>query len=318
MKIQTQLFGLLFVVCIFLLVPPLQAQTEQTVIYQTSFTTSPGWQTNNPSSDYWVPDKGLYHYRIEASTGNYAYTDVDFAEGPFTLEYDWMPVSTDDTATFRLGFGSKEMNRNKGPVVVSEFKNGKGGRLMYLRVITQGSKLVTVASGQGEEDTPCYGGLKEGLSNCGPTVRFEDNKTYHVVLNYDDKQNQVTMSVSEKTTGRQIWNYYVSTMDSLHGMNRIFLGSVGDYGSMMGRYATGYIDNVKLSTESAVTTTPTNVASLPTTARVTSTTRQTPKPTTPLPAATPTPASPPSPLFTLAALGITACALSYTIKRRKQ
>ena len=87
---------------------------------------------------------------------------------------------------------------------------------------------------------------------------------------------------------------------------------------MMGRYATGYIDNVKLSTESAVTTTPTNVASLPTTARVTSTTRQTPKPTTPLPAATPTPASPPSPLFTLAALGITACALSYTIKRRKQ
>ena len=318
MKTQTQLFGLLFVACIFLLVQPLQAQTEQTVVYQSSFTTSPGWQTNNPSSDYWVPDKGWYHYRIEASTGNYAYTDVDFEDGPFTLEYDWMPVSTDDTATFRLGFGSKEMNRNKGPVVVSEFRNGKGGNLMYLRVITPSSKLVTVASGQGEEDTPCYGGMKDGKPNCGPPVRFEDNKTYHVVLNYDDKLEQVSMSVSEKTTGRQVWSYYVSIVDSRHGMKRIFLGSVGDYGSMMSRSATGYIDNVKLTTESAVTSAPTNVATVPTTARVTSTTRQTPKPTTPPPAATPTPASPLSPLFTCAALGIAACALAYTIRRRKQ
>jgi hypothetical protein len=243
---------------------------------------------------------------------------VDFQDGPFTLEYDWMPVSTDDTATFRLGFGSKEMNRNKGPVVVSEFKNGKGGRLMYLRVITQGSKLVTVASGQGEEDSPCYGGLKDGKANCGPPVRFEDNKTYHVVLTYDDKLEQVTMSVSEKTTGMQIWSYYVSPIDSLHGMNRIFLGSVGDYGSMMGRYATGFIDNVKISRESSVTTTPINVATAPTTVRVTPITRQTPKPTTPIPAETQTPASPPSPLFTFVALGITACALSYTIRRRKQ
>jgi len=107
-------------------------------------------------------------------------------------------------------------------------------------------------------------------------------------------------------------------VDSLNGMHRIFLGSVGDYGSMMGRFATGYIDNVKLSTGSAVTSAPTNVATVPTTARVTSTTRQTPKPTTPPPAATPTPASPLSPLFTCAALGISACALSYTLQRRKQ
>ncbi|WAC04617.1 MAG: hypothetical protein OS112_09155 [Methanoregula sp.] len=318
MRTRNCLFGILFIACICLLVQPLQAQTEQTVIYQNSFATSPGWQTNNPSSDYWVPDKGLYHYSIEASTGNYAYTDVDFSDGPFTLEYDWMPISTDETATFRLGFAGKEMNRNKGPLVLSEFKNGKNGRLMYLRVITQSSKLLTVASGQGDEDTPCYGGMKLGQSNCGPMVRFEDNKTYHVVLNYNDLDQQVTMSVSEKTTGRQIWSYYLSTVDSLRGMNRIFLGSVGDYGSMMGRYATGYIDNVKLSTETTVVTTPTVATSPPITPRVTITTRPTTKPTTAVPAQTTTPESPVSPLILFAAPCIAACVLSHSISRRKQ
>jgi hypothetical protein len=312
MKIQFRILGLVCITCALLLVQPLQAQVtgEQNIIYQNSFTTNPGWQTNNPSSNYWDPNKAMYHYSIEPSTGNYAYVTVDYDRGPFTLEYDLLPEKTDEAATFRLGFGSKEMDRSKNTIVLSEFTNGKNGKLMYLRVITPGSKLVSVASGQGEGDTPCYGGYKDGKPDCGPTVRFEDNKTYHVALKYDQAQKQVSMAVSEKNTGRQIWSYYVNTWEDLAGMNRIFLGSVGDYG-IMGRYASGYIDNVKLYTESTVTATPTGVTSLQTTVPVTYTTRPTPRPTTMLPTPTPTPTSPPSPLFTLAALGVAGAVFCF-------
>lgn len=305
MNLRVIFFWIFIVIGILLIIQPLQAQMvgEQNIIYQTTFITNPGWQTNNPSLDYWDPNKGMYHYGIEAGTGGYAFVTVDYDRGPFTLEYDWMPLKTDDTATFRFGLGSKEMDRSGKTIAISEFSNGKYGKLMYLRVITPNSKLVSVASGQGDELTPSYG---------GPTVRFEDNQTYHVILNYDDELNTVNMQVSDKNTGRQIWSYYVNFYGSLSGMDRLFLGSIGDYG-MMNKVAEGYIDNVKLYTKSSVTITPTTVNTIPTIVSVTLTKRPTPKLTTETPTPTPTPTSPSSPMFILIAIGIT-CAVFYSSK----
>jgi hypothetical protein len=303
MKLRFVLFWIFVVIGILLIIQPLRAQMigEQNIIYQTTFTTNPGWQTNNPSQDYWDPNKEMYHYGIEASTGGYAYVTVDYDRGPFTLEYDWMPLKTDDTATFRFGLGSEEMDRSGKTIAISEFSNGKNGKLMYLRVITPNSRLVSVASGQGDELTPSYG---------GPTVRFEDNQTYHVILDYNDELNTVNMQVSDKNTGRQIWSYYVNIYGSLSGMDRLFLGSIGDHG-MANNVAEGYIDNIKLYTKSSVTTTPTPISTTPTILSVTLKKLPTLELTTESP--TPTPTSPSSPMFMLIAFGI-AFAVFYSSK----
>ena len=310
MKLHHTLVILVIAISLGAMIQPIQAQmlTGQNVIYQTGFSTNPNWQTNNPSRNYWDPARGMYHYGIEASTGGYAYVPVDYDQGPFTLEYDFMPAKTDETATFRFGVGSKEMDRSAGTIVLSEFSNGKQGNLMYLRVITPGNKLVSVSSGQREEMTPTYG---------GPTVRFENNRTYHVVLKYEDEQKTVSMRVSEKTTGGEIWSYYVNIGTSLSGMNRIFLGSIGDYG-MMGRTAEGYIYNVRLSADVPVTPATTGITIQPTTPPVTFTTRPTTRTTTGIPAPTPTPASPSSALIPSAALGITGIAFLCSKIRPKQ
>ncbi len=86
----------------------------------------------------------------------------------------------------------------------------------------------------------------------GPTVKYEVNKTYHVTVNYDDDHKTLSMKVKEWLTGREIWSYYLNTAENLNGMNRIYTGSKGDYG-MMGIYAEGYIDNVRLTAPVAVT-----------------------------------------------------------------
>jgi hypothetical protein len=303
------LLAFLITTGIFLLVQPLHAeeQVQQEIIYQTTFSTYPDWITNSPRSYYWDPAKGFYHYSIEASAGSYAYIEVDDYDGPFTLEYDVTPQMTDELATFRLGFSTKEMQRTKGTIALTEFTNGKYGKIMSLRTVTPSNKLYEVSSQA----------FSYGEKSGAKTVNYADNRTYHVTMQYDDERMLLSMRVAEKATGKEIWGYFLDTHESLRGMNRIFIGSVGDY-SEMGPVAEGYIDNVRLSTQTTVTITPSETPPVQTSLPVTRTTRPTTKPATMGPAQTPTPASPVSPLIPFAALGIAACALSTIIYRRKQ
>jgi hypothetical protein len=306
---HTILIALVITTGIFLLVQPLHAQeqVQEELLYQTTFTTDPRWITNSPHSYYWDQAKGIYHYSIEPSTGSYAYVQVDYDHGPFTLEYDVTPQRTDDLATFRLGLSSKEMQRTQGTIALTEFANGKYGNLMWLRAVTTSNKLFEVSS-----QTFSYGG-----TSGAKTVTFQDNKTYHVTVQYDDDRTMLTMRVVEKAAGKEIWGYFLDTHESLRGMNRIFIGAVGDY-SNTGPVAEGYIDNVKLSTQNIVTITPTTVMTVETTAPLIPTTRPTTKPTTVAPAQTPTKATPASPLVPLVALGIAASVLGSIIIRPKQ
>jgi hypothetical protein len=286
---------------LLLLVSPLQAQTVNTpmVIYQTSFTTDPQWTTNNPSFDHWDPNAGVYDFSIEPSTGGSAYTPVQYNGGSFTLEYDLLLQRVDEGATFRLGFSGTDMDRTKGPNVLTEFTNIPKGNLLWLRVITPGQKLMEVSS-----QSDSYG---------GPTVTYALNKTYHVQVIYDDDNQMVTERVTDKDSGQLVWSYFLNTYESLRDMNRIYVGSGGDYG-MMYIYATGYIDNVRLlgTTPSTPAASVTPTISLPPT--------YTPRPlttaTSASPAPTPTPTSPSSGLMACAALGIIGISVATQYHRK--
>jgi hypothetical protein len=276
--------GLLF------LVSPVAAQTTtaQTVIYQNDFSTDPQWTTNNPSFDYWDSSTGTYHFTIEPSNGGYAYVSVPYTGGSFDLEYDVVLQKVDPGATFRLGLSGTDTDRSQGPNVITEFTNGKYGDIFWLRVVTTSHKLTEVYS-----QISSYG---------GSTVTFALNTTYHVKVIYDDDAQTVTEQVTDKASGQMVWTYFVNTYEQLHDMNRIYVGSVGDYGIMY-QYATGYIDNVRLYGQgpSITTTSATPTLSLPPTYTPRPTTKAT---TAPPPAPTPT-KSPLSGLLACAAFGIT-------------
>ena len=300
---RTPVFCLLIVFCLLALVMPITARATGdppvNVLYQNSFATDPQWITNNPSLDYWDPGLEMYHFSIEPSNGGYAYTRIrNYIKGSFTFEYDLLINRIDPGATFRMGFSGSEMDPATGPNVLTEFTNGKDGQIMYLHLVTPGTKLVEVDSQT--DDTLTSG----PAAYAGPTVKYDLNKTYHVVVDYNADQKLLTMTVNEKISGNPIWSYYVNTGEDLSGMNRIYIGSIGDYGPLS-IYATGYIENVRI-------TTPGNVAAVPTTATVTEpvsvpVVTLTRKPTatlpTPYPTASPT-QSPLSVIPVMAALGI--------------
>jgi hypothetical protein len=311
MEIKKYLMYLIIAACLLVLIPPIQAISDENsarVIYQTSFTSDPRWDTNNPSTNYWDPTMGMYHFSIEPSTGGYAYTVIDYDRGSFSLDYDMILNRIDDGATFRFGIAGSEMDPSKAPNVLTMFTNNqaKYGQIMVLHLVTPGSKLIEVSSQTSSEP----GGYN------GPTVRYEINKTYHVAVNYDDNHKTLTMNVNEQKTGKEIWSYYINTAENLNGMKRLYLGSKGDYGRM-GIYAQGYIDNIRLTVPAEVTTT-TSMVTLATSV----TTIPTAKPTIPqttvalTPYPTDTPQSPSAGILVIAALVITAiCGVLIRKKR---
>jgi len=300
MKIKKYAIYLIIAACLMVLIPPIQAVSDDNagkVIYETSFSSKPGWQTNNPSTNYWDPNLGMYHFTNEPSTGGYAYIPVDYERGSFTFEYDVILTRIDDGATFRFGLSGTEMDPSKGPNVLSMFTNSKYGQIMWLHLVTTGGKLLEVNSQHAAVE------MGPNAYN-GPTVKYEVNKTYHVTINYDDDQKTLSMKVKDWLTGREIWSYYLNTAENLNGMNRIYTGSKGDYG-MMGIYAEGNIDNVRLTEPVAVTipsTEATKVVSTTTLPPKTPTTKLTTVVPTSYPAGTPT--SPSAGFLAIAALGI--------------
>jgi hypothetical protein len=316
MSLRTLCVSFFVVACLLILVLPVQAEitdtSSQKVIYQTPFSSDPHWTTNSPSYDYWDPTSGRYHFSIEPSTGNYAYTTIENMEGSFTFEYDVVLERVDDSSAFRFGVTGAEMDFNKGPNVITMFSNGKHDNIMSLHLVTVGAKQMEVNSQNDDE-------LTSGpLAYKGSTVRFALNKTYHVRVDYDEDSKTTTMRVSDKASGKEIWSYFIKTVESLHDMNRIYLGSRGDYGGMY-THATGYIDNVRLTQPGPATTPQPTLGSL--TSETTSPPVTTKKPAvlpTPLPASLPTdtPESPTGVLTTVVALGITgACGALYRRKK---
>jgi hypothetical protein len=314
MKLRT-LTLCLIITCLLALISPIQAADSTTkALYQNSFAQDPKWSTNCPSYYYWDPGLGQYYFSIEPSTGCYAFTPVEgYDGGPFTLEYDVVLNHIDDSSTFRLGFSGADMDPSKGPNVLTEFTNAKNGQIMWLHLVTQGNKMVEVNSKRGDT-------LSSGpTAYDGTTVKYDLNTTYHVTVNYNADQNILSMKVNNKLTGTEIWGYYVNTGGDLGGMNRIYVGAIGDYG-MMSTYAKGYIDNVRLTVPSTVSATPTGAATTSGAAAAATTQRPTALPTTPGTQApvetTATPQSPLSVVPVLAALG-TAMVCSSLILRRK-
>ncbi len=292
-----------WMVCLLILIgfSALPAQSaemsEKVVIYQTDFSTSPEWTTNSPSYYYWDPARQAYHYETEGGTNGYAFIHVPYQGGSLFLEYDVTPIITEKNGAFRFGVTSDEMDIARGTVLLSEFENGKYGRLMDLKVIDQNNHLHEVSSLSGS-----YCG---DLKDCD-TKEFRENVTYHVLMRYNQDLQNADIRVTNKETGDLVWGYYVTIGQDLQFLNRLAITSKGDYA--VSNRAEGYLDNVELYAFRTVTTTPTPTPSpTPTTISTTA--------PTPTPSPTPTPA--PVPVGTvIVAMMITSGALVLFARKR--
>lgn len=233
---------------------PVAANDGKNLIYANDFSIDPftsegGWKTNSQNSYNWDFFNKALHYRMIGATAAYAYVPVEFPLDSCFIEYDVTPVSTEKDAAFRFGLGDHRMDITRGPILISSFYNERSRNIMALSVITQNNNKVEVTS--------------RGESYGGSTTVFSDNTTYHVIIAYNKPGKNVSMKVIDKSTGLQLWGYYVALGSELSNINRILLTTVGDY-STAGGYAEGYIDNIEMYQLRSVTVAPTEIPATPT------------------------------------------------------
>jgi hypothetical protein len=275
--------GILLILAALLIPSPVAANDGKNLIYANDFSIDPftsegGWKTNSQNSYNWDFSNKALHYRMIGATAAYAYVPVEFPLDSCFIEYDVTPVTTDKDTAFRFGLGDHRMDITRGPILISSFYNERSRNLMALSVITQNNNKVEVTS--------------RGESYGGSTTEFTGNTTYHVIIAYNKPGRNVSMKVIDKSTGLQIWGYYVALGSELTNINRLLLTTVGDY-STTGGYAEGYIDNLEMYQLRAVTLTPTEIPATPTPKAVLTTRPPTTKPiireTTPSPTPTKSP-----------------------------
>ena len=291
---------LVAVLAFSLLITPAPASGTGTVIYSTDFSSDPGWVTNNPYTNRWDADRGMFRYFLQDSTNAFIYKKVPYKGESFRLEYDLLPVQTQFQSSFRLGIGDADMYINQATIILSEFENSTYGNLMMLRTVDQTNQRREVTS-----YFQSYG---------GPTVQFTDKTPYHVVLTFDRGRKEAGIQVSFLENRSTLWGYTVDSVRSLGAMDRIVISTIGDYTNPYSA-AEGYLDNVTFQIYPETVET----ASLPsTTSPSTPGTTISPGKTTPPPAATPQPTAAPLSLWTaIAGLAGAAFLSLLSVSRRR-
>ena len=219
-----------------------------TTIYSTDFSSNPDWVTNNPYTNHWDENVGMFHYALRAAGTDFVFKTIPYKGESFRLEYDLFPLKTDFQSSFRLGIGNRDMYINQGTTIISEFENGPYGNIMWLRIIDQQNQRREVSS-----YAQSYG---------GPSVRFSDDTPYHVILEYNREQKSAGIAISFLSNGSSLWGYTLSSITNLGFMDRIYLSTRGDTANPSA-VAEGYIDNIsmRLIIPSAATESPTSTIS---------------------------------------------------------
>ena len=221
--------ALLAVVAFSLLIAPISASGTGVVIYSTDFSSDPGWTTNNPYTNRWDSDLGMYRYFLRDSTNTFIYKKVPYKGESFRLEFDLIPVQTQFQSSFRFGIGDADMYINQATTIFTEFENSSYGNLMWLRSVDMTNQRREASS-----YFQSYG---------GPTVSFPDGNPYHVVLTYDRKAQQAGIQVSFLGNQSILWGYTLDSIRNMGSMDRIVISTIGDYTNPYS-VAEGFLDNV--------------------------------------------------------------------------
>ncbi|MGD0898640.1 MAG: PEP-CTERM sorting domain-containing protein [Thermoguttaceae bacterium] len=155
---------------------------EWQTVYQTDFSTDPGWITDNPTDLHWDSATGTYHAYQLNSAGNYAYKNIT----GFDPTKSWKLVfdTTINSCGWSAGndFGLFNSNLN--------FEIGN---------CATGSQGI---AGQGN-----YTALYDFGGNASAyDPAWSVGVWYHNILQFDADSDQLTLNILDRTTGDQLWN----------------------------------------------------------------------------------------------------------------
>lgn len=201
----------------------MMAENWQTV-YQTDFSSEPGWTTNNSSNYYWDSASGTYYQREIDQSEEYSYKLLPSLQAgqSWRLEYDIKPdLSYSGAANARLSFTQSGMNINEsGAYITLDFVPDSNPMLLW-------------------KDSQGYSSYEE----FHPTV-YSLDIWYHGLVEWNPAAGTLSARITVKDTGESLGENIASGIGSFDGIDRLAMSTVGD--NLMGT-GISYIDNIVVS-----------------------------------------------------------------------
>ena len=223
------------------------------VIYQTDFSTDPGWWTSAPNLYYWDQANKSYHFRSETSPG-YAEIAIPYNGTPFQLEYDIIIPHADPGALVRFGVSQYNISENSQQqmvrynsqnVILGEFKSWRANSYREIKDGDKTFQIYAIDSRKYATDPEYEGMCRINREESITIPSFGENRMYHVVIAFDPEKETISTKVSDNLHEK---TYYVChgvwpKAGIFHSMDRLIL--VAEPGE--NAYTEGSIDNVVLS-----------------------------------------------------------------------
>jgi tetratricopeptide (TPR) repeat protein len=229
------------------------------VIYQTDFSTDPGWRTSATRLYSWDPVNKSYRFKSDPSPG-FAETEIPYNGEPFQLEYDITIPHADPGALVRFGLAQHNTSENEQNVMVrynsenlvmGEFKSWRAGTY---RNAKDGDKTVEVYAIDDRKyafDTEYEGWCRINREESITIPSFGENRIYHVVIVSEPEKETISIKVTDNLHEK---TYYVCSRKwaetgRFSGMNRLILVAEPAENA----FIEGSIDNIVLSVPSVQT-----------------------------------------------------------------
>jgi len=202
------------------------------VVYQTDFSSDPGWTTNDPTNMYWDSSAQAYHIEASQESSSNGYVNYNLALLPQSFNYvdfqfDIKPIRLDYAGYAFLGLGNPSNSAFTGPTVYASYGHGDGGN---------GVQVV-------ERDST--GALQASGNTYGYAVLSVLGDWYHNDVFIDNVDHTVSWTCTNLTTGQVFPTQVLNDVGPLDGMDELYYSALGD------TYAPGatgeaLIDNVEV------------------------------------------------------------------------
>jgi hypothetical protein len=105
------------------------------IVYQSDFSTDPGWTTNAPQNFYWNQAAGNYYFKRQNGSEQYSYKSIAYdPDASYCLEFDAYLTRCDWAASFFLSLSDSDMHINSPTTWQVSYHNvdqGKTACLIY-------------------------------------------------------------------------------------------------------------------------------------------------------------------------------------------
>ena len=194
------------------------------VVYQTDFSSDPGWATNSPDNMYWASGSQSFH--IKSWDGGNQSVYVPIPVQPILsckLEYDIKVTHLDWAGDARFGLGDPDMDVFQPSTWYADYWNGDRGNSAILEYHSESS---------------------QGRLGDNYAFLFEQNTVYHNIITYDSPtQTLIWQALFEGTV---MFEGQRTGVGTFVGMDRLYSSSIGD-DYAPGAMGEAYIDNVVFS-----------------------------------------------------------------------